>query len=286
MSGGFIPFSPPPSSVTASTSTHAAASLPHPRGTPLRAGGAKESAFIRHVDGKIPSLQRRFAKRASPSAPHLHSGNAQAESEDVEGVPDRWTGARGEGYTSMRQVCKDIEEVMDLVWVSGTPSLQISYLISLALLLSIVVPDMPLSPRNLFRCLAKLDRCFASLIQGRDVETGETLPGFDSGRRSGVSITEKVRIRSLVERTRVSVLEAFKKGEFDEEAPEELDDDDDDDDEDMEGLLVLEGGKAAEDEDEDSWDMQLARVYDRTIQELGDALADGPGIGIVTEKRG
>ncbi|KAK4892068.1 hypothetical protein LTR27_009418 [Elasticomyces elasticus] len=242
MSGGFIPFSPPPSSVTASTSTHAAASLPHPRSTPLRAGGAKESAFIRHVDGKILSLQRRFAKRASPSAPHLHSGNAQAESEDVEGVPDRWTGAR-------------------------------------------VVPDMPLSPRNLFRCLAKLDRCFASLIQGRDVETGETLPGFDAGRRSGVSITEKVRIRSLVERTRVSVLEAFKKGEFDDEAPEDVDDDEDDD-EDMEGLLVLEGGRGDEDEDEDSWDMQLARVYDRTIQELGDALADGPGIGIVTEKRG
>ncbi|KAK3653417.1 hypothetical protein LTR56_004621 [Elasticomyces elasticus] len=274
MSGGFILFSPP-SSVTASTSTHAAASLPHPRGTPLRAGGAKESAFIRHVDGKILSLQRRFAKRASPSAPHLHSGNAQAESEDAEGVPDRWTGTRGEGYTSMRQVCKDIEEVVDLI----------SYLISLALLLSTVVPDMPLSPRNLFRCLAKLDRCFASLIQGRDVETGETLPGFDTGRRSGVSITEKVRIRSLVERTRVSVLEAFKKGEFDDEAPE-ADDDDEDDDEDMEGLLVLEGGRDAEDEDEDSWDMQLARVYDRTVQELGDALADGPGIGIVTEKRG
>ncbi|KAK5678734.1 hypothetical protein LTS10_009178 [Elasticomyces elasticus] len=90
---------------------------------------------------------------------------------------------------------------------------------------------------------------------------------------------------ALIQVEEVGVLEAFKKGEFDEEAPEEINDDEDED-EDMEGLLVLEGGRDVEDEEEDSWDMQLARVYDRTIQELGDALADGPGIGIVTEKRG
>ena len=39
-----------------------------------------------------------------------------------------------------------------------------------------------------------------------------------------------------------------------------------------------------EDED-DSWDMQLAKVYDRTIVELGDSLEE-PSIGIITEGRG
>ncbi|KAK0902641.1 hypothetical protein LTR91_003126 [Friedmanniomyces endolithicus] len=125
-----------------------------------------------------------------------------------------------------------------------------------------------------------MDRCFASLIQGRDLESGEALPGFE-GRR-GVSGTEKVRIRSLVERTRVAALEAFKKGEFDEEPGEQDEGEHEDEDEDMEGGLVLEGEDFGE--EEDSWDMQLARVYDRTIQELGDTL-EAPSIGIVTERR-
>lgn len=185
----------------------------------------------------------------------------------------------------MRQACADIEELVGVVWVSGTPSLQIPYLINLALLLGEAVREMPPSPRSLFRVLGKLDHCFASLIQGRDVETGEALPGFE-GRRGRVSGTEKVRIRSLVERTRVAVVEAFKAGEFDEGASEESVAEDEDTDVEMDGELVLEGGRLdAEEEDEDSYDMQLARVYDRTIQELGDSL-EGPGIGMVTEKRG
>ncbi|KAK0899553.1 hypothetical protein LTR02_009589 [Friedmanniomyces endolithicus] len=275
--GGFIPYSPPPSSVTASSTTTAAHALPHPRSAPLRPGGPKESAFIRHVDQRLLHIQRRFAKRSSPGAPRL-AENERSDADSEHGVGERWAGAKGDGYTSMRQACREISEVVDVVWVSGTPSLQVPYLIHLALVLADVVSGMPLSARSLFGCLGKMDRCFASLIQGRDVESGEALPGFE-GRR-GVSGTEKVRIRSLVERTRVVVLEAFKKGEFDEEPREQEEGEDEDDD--MEGGLVLEGEDF--DEEEDSWDMQLARVYDRTIQELGDAL-EAPSIGVVTERR-
>lgn len=186
----------------------------------------------------------------------------------------------------MRQACKDIEELVGVVWVSGTPSLQIPYLLSLGLLVGAVVADMPPSPKGLFRVIDKLDHCFASLIQGRDVDTGERLPGFE-GRR-GVSGTEKVRIRSLVERTRVGVVEAFKRGEFEfegEELEEEVGEDEMDMDTEMDGELVLEGADLQGAEEEESYDMQLARVYDRTIQELGDSLEE-PSIGIITEKRG
>lgn len=185
----------------------------------------------------------------------------------------------------MKEACRDIRELVDIIWVSGTPGLQVPYLISLALLVGNVVTAMPPSPRSLFRLLGKLDHAFASLIQGRDVESGEVLPGFE-GRR-GVSGTEKVRIRSLVERTRVGVVESFKRGEFEFEGVEE-DGDRMEVEEDDDGGLVLENGdpNAEEDEEEDdSFDMQLARVYDRTIQELGDSLEE-PGIGIVTEPRG
>ncbi|SMQ49748.1 unnamed protein product [Zymoseptoria tritici ST99CH_3D1] len=250
-SGGFI-FSPPASSIASTTTS---STLPHPRDSPLRPGGTKEGTFIRYVDQKLLHIQRRFAK------------------------PDAWGDVRG--YATMKEACRDFDELIGVVWVSGTMSLQVPYLISIALLVGNVVQAMPPTPRSLFRTLGKLDHAFASLLQGRDVETGERLPGFEGIR--GVSGTEKVRIRSLVERTRVNIVEAFKKGEFEVEDKEEKDEDRMDTDTD--GELVLEGGEDDMDEEEDdSFDMQIARVYDKTVVELGDSL-EQPNIGIITESR-
>lgn len=270
-SGGFI-LSPPPSSIASSIASGRSA-LPHPRETPLRAGGSKESTLIRHLDSKILHVQRRFARRIAFSLNALNDG-AKIQAANI------WPGDI-QGYGSMKEPCKDIEELVDVVWVSGTPSLQVPYLISLALLLSTVIDGMPPSPKRLFRIIGKLDRAFSSLLQGRDVETGEALPGFQN--RRGVSGTEKVRIRSLVERTRISVMEAFKRGEFEPEAAgDEIDGDQME--VDLDGELILESDDFDAEED-DSWDMSLARVYDQTIVELGDSLAE-PNIGIITEGRG
>lgn len=55
---------------------------------------------------------------------------------------------------------------------------------------------------------------------------------------------------------------------------------------DHEGELILEGdGPFAPDQEEESWEMQIAKVYDRTMVELGDSL-ETPSIGILTEGRG
>lgn len=266
-SGGFI-LSPPASSIA---SSNANAVLPHPRELPLRPGGSKEGTFIRYVDQQLLHIQRRYAKRTTPSA---NNPLADVDREKA----DTWGDVRG--YASMKEACKDFEELMGVVWVSGTPSLQVPYLINIALLVQGVVQGMPPSPRTLFRLLGKLDFAFASLLQGRDVESGERLPGF-VGR--GVSGTEKVRIRSLVERTRLDVMESFKRGEFEDEPVEESGVDSDTE---MEGDLVLEGDDHEQRTEEDeSFDMQIARVYDRTMVELGDSLAQ-PDIGIITEGRG
>jgi hypothetical protein len=185
----------------------------------------------------------------------------------------------------MREACKDLSDLMNVVWVSGTPSLQIPYLLNIGLLLHAVVTAMPPSPRSLFRLLGRLDHAFASLLQGRDVETGEVLPGFEG--RGRISGTEKVRIRSLVERTRVGAMEAFKRGEFEYEDGDEIDrraaagNDEDTDMDD--GLLVLEGD--GEEEVDESWNVQLSKVYDATIVELGDSLEE-PSLGVITEGRG
>jgi hypothetical protein len=273
-SGGFI-LSPPPSSVT-SAITNANSELPHPRSTPLKPGGSKESAFIRYVDDRLLKIQRRFAKRETPS---LNGDDAEKDAAAI------WDSVQG--YKSMREACKDLEDLLGIVWVSGTPGLQIPYLISLALLLTTIIAGMPANPKQLFRVLAKLDHAFASLLQGKDVDSGERLPGFEN--RRGVSGTEKVRIRSLIERTRRSVMESLKSGELDDayESDEEDNDNDErmdtDGDDGLEGELVLEGdGPYAPGHEEESWEMQIARVYDRTMVELGDSL-ETPNIGIITE---
>ena len=60
--GGFL--SPPTSSASSALYSH----LPHPRTSPLRSGGSKESTLIRYVDQQILNVQRRFAKRTTPDA--------------------------------------------------------------------------------------------------------------------------------------------------------------------------------------------------------------------------
>lgn len=240
--GGFLPPtlpSPPPSSIA--DSSIAPNVLPHPRRQPLKFGSAKETAFINHMDEGIARAQGRFAKRSSPKDP-----NVEIDEDSVAAA------GKMPGYRNFKEAGKDLEHLLELVWISGTPSLQISYLLSLALLLVSFIPAFsPPSPRTMFRVLNKMDNAFAGLLQGHDVETGNLLPGFE-GRRNIVSGTEKVRIKSLVEKTRILVTEK------------------------MAESGVVEGEEEAEGDDlEDEYDMDVARVYDRTLVEIGDELG-GP----------
>lgn len=284
-----MPYSPPPSSVTSSNNPH---SLPHPRKSPLKPGGTKESRLIRHVDQQLLRIQRRFAKRDPSLRQHRGIREMDEEGRMIEQLGDPATQSHLEkseewndvqGYAGFAEAAKDVEELMSVVWISGTPALQVPYLISMALLTNTMIPAFPLAPRHLFRLLGKLDHAFASLLQGKDVETNEPLPGFSTGR--GVSGTEKVRIKSLIVRTRVCVTDVVSRGEFDEDDDNEEDQVDSPEDTDMEGDLVLDDEPEELDVDEaddDDWNMQVARVYDKTMVELGDTM-DGSAIGIVTE---
>ena len=190
------------------------------------------------MDKNIARAQGRFAKRQSPQ------GLQASADEDA-------AAAAGDlpGYETFKEAGSDIEKLFGVVWVSATPSLQIPYLLNLALTtVTFIAGFSPLSPRTMFRLLAKIDIAFASLLQGQNVENGEPLPGFET-RRNIINATEKVRIRSLIERTRVVVTD--KMGES--------------------------GFVAGEEEDmindfDDEYGMDVARVYDRTIVELSDEL--------------
>lgn len=103
------------------------------------------------------------------------------------------------------------------------------------------------------------------------METGDISPGFEGG-RARLSTTEKVRVRGLVERTRVTVVEiAGRRGSVDDVSrvtETQTDTEDEllatDDDNAMEGV--------EDDDGHGRWEMEIARVYERTIVDLGQFL--------------
>lgn len=101
-------------------------------------------------------------------------------------------------------------------------------MISLAGLVNSYLRDFPWQAREAFRLLDKLDAMFSALL-------------------AEASMTERVRIKSLVEGTRVTVFDV---------RDEEEEDDDDDDDDDVDAEVDAEVGR---------WKMAAARVYERTL---------------------
>jgi hypothetical protein len=137
-------------------------------------------------------------------------------------------------------------------------SLQIPSLLNIAGAVTTYISAFPPAPAATFTLLRKLDHAFVSLLRGEDSITGEVLPGF-SNRSGGFSRTDMVRLKSLVEATRVLIVEVISKiPETEDDGIEESEVETDDMDFDGESTLV-EGGNG----------MDVARVYAGTVVELG-----------------
>lgn len=124
-----------------------------------------------------------------------------------------------------------------------------------------------------FAILRKLDHCFASLLAGEDIETGEPLPGFENGPRSGLGTTDMVRCRSIVEQTRVLIVDVMNK------EPGAEDDDDSNETGERTATEAESGpegpggsSRPVWDEDEERLYMDVARVYENTLVKLGERL--------------
>lgn len=173
-----------------------------------------------------------------------------------------------------------------LIWCIRTiAGLQIPFLLKMASDFTQYVRSFPPSSKASFDLLHKLDHCFASLLSGQDIETNETLPGFENGLRAGMTTTDMVRCRSLVEQTRVLMVEVMSSGEQEEEEEDDEDEDDDetdgDDGQETERAESYDaGGNSAWDIDEDEMHLDAARIYEKTIVQLGRRLGDSLGSGI------
>ncbi|MCJ1317909.1 hypothetical protein MMC15_003236 [Xylographa vitiligo] len=266
--GGFLhPTLPSPLALTITTPSATPSVLPSPRKHPLKPGSSKESNFIEYVNQKLLEISGRYERRFNiVSRQHAEHSNQTVASN---------------GYENFGELAVDLENVIDIIWVSGTrmypalvivqrsqtpiASLQTPYLLNAALAVTTYLPSFTFSPRQTFQLLQKLDISFSSLLHGHNVETGEALPGFDGG-RGKLTTTEKVRIRGLVERTRVAVVVAASKaGSADGESRvTETDAALTTDDDMMDGL--------EDNTNHGGWEMEVARVYERTLVDLGAAL--------------
>ncbi|KAK0707877.1 hypothetical protein B0H67DRAFT_496310 [Lasiosphaeris hirsuta] len=258
--GGFVV--PLPSPAPSSTSTPRSTSgLPHPRGHALRPGSVKEDKVRNYVSDRLMHISRRFIKKQS-------------------GLPG--SGDDIVGYKSMGELSKDLEGLLNIIWLSGTPRLQVPYLLNIAGDFNTWITDLPASPTATFSALRKLDHCFASLLSGKDIETNEPLPGFENGLRAGMSKTDMVRCKSLVEQTRVLVVDVMGQQPDEEDGVEEVEhawtpDTADEAESEPEGP----DGRPKDflDDDEERYHMDVARVYERTLVALGEALGAGGGVG-------
>ena len=134
------------------------------------------------------------------------------------------------------------------------------------------------APRSMFNLLDKLDLIFSSLLQGVNVQTGEKLPGFEGG-RGGLSTTQKVRMRNIIESTRLAVVDAARNDKSVIDTTSETDMETETENEHMtdDAADTEARGQSYDEEGHDRWEMKIARVYERTIVELGLSL-DSSGI--------
>lgn len=133
----------------------------------------------------------------------------------------------------------------------------------------------------MFSVLRKFDFCFASLLSGEDVDTKETLPGFENGVKGVMTKTYMVRCKGIVERTRVAVIDVMEK----QTAPEQADQDDEDltnSETDFDTDADATDASAADrgfidpnwGDDDNELLVDVARVYEKTLIQLGEALQD------------
>ena len=100
--GGFLHLTLPSPAPTTPTPSSAASVLPSQRSRQLKAGGTKEGALVHFVDSKLLQVSGRYEKRFG----------RDAEGKMPLGVEP--------GYESFGEAAKDLESILDVIWVSGT----------------------------------------------------------------------------------------------------------------------------------------------------------------------
>ncbi|SPN99499.1 uncharacterized protein DNG_02351 [Cephalotrichum gorgonifer] len=249
LAAGFLPPTPtslhsPAPSLPGATPSPAnfITELPHPRSRALRPGSNKEDMVRDYASAKLMRVARRYVKKFSDPEP----------------------GDELTGYTRFEELCNDLDAVVNVLWLSGTPSLQTQILLRIASEFTEYAPSFPPDPVATLKLLRKLDHCFASLTTGRDLATREALPGFESGPSAGMTTTDVVRCRSTVENTRALMFNLLGDGAT--EVGSEDDDDSETDGPDEDGGTPAPRAAAG------TINTDVDRIYENTLIVIGERL--------------
>ncbi|KXG51888.1 uncharacterized protein PGRI_092810 [Penicillium griseofulvum] len=161
-------------------------------------------------------------------------------------------------YDSFKELAAEVEGLVDTLWASSTPAIQTEALITLAGLIQTSLPAFPFDAPPTLNILHKFDCVFAALCTGTHPLTGAVLPGTQLG-QSLATETQKVRIRSLAERTRFEVFSCLAKSN-----------------ERGDAAITNGNGYEYEDEDEDGdeidepWMLEATQVYEKSLMLLAE----------------
>ncbi|KAJ6185064.1 hypothetical protein N7519_006365 [Penicillium mononematosum] len=216
-------------------------SLPQQRNQPIPSGSEEET----QLRGQISTGIERVTYRKMKSDMGMDA-------------PD--TPASERRYESFKELAADVEGLIDTLWASATPAIQTEALITLAGLTQTSLPAFPFDAPPTLNIFHKLDSVFAALCTSTHPLTGATLPGARSG-QSLVTETQKVRIRSLAERTRHQVFSCLAKSNDRGNA----------------AAVSANGYGYGDDEDEESgddvdepWMLEATRVYEKSLMLLAE----------------
>ncbi|KAJ6015795.1 hypothetical protein N7540_010386 [Penicillium herquei] len=147
-------------------------------------------------------------------------------------------------YHDFTELSTDVERLVDILWISATPSIQIEGLLALAGITEEAISIFNFDPEPVMTMLHKFDVIFVALCTGQHPTTHEPLPGVAAGQPL-VTQTQQVRMRSLAEATRSKVFQV---------SSSLIDSDDSGDEEDVDGSRSLM--------------MALTYIYERTLMLL------------------
>lgn len=120
-------------------------------------------------------------------------------------------------------------------------------------------------------------------MAGQDIDSKETLPGFENGIRGVVTKTDMVRCKSIVEQTRVVIVDVMSKQPDENGGSDESETEEEETEKEItEAETDTEGNYSAaestgfvdpnwEDPD-DELHMDVARVYEKTLVQLGEVM--------------
>ncbi|KAJ5225092.1 hypothetical protein N7468_006317 [Penicillium chermesinum] len=177
-------------------------------------------------------------------------------------------------FRSFKELCASIEKLTDTLWASATTSVSVEGFLALAGILNTSMNTYSIEIQTTLDILNKFDIIFEALCTEKHPNTGEPLPRLSD--RPLATQTQKVRMRSIAENTRGTVLSMLYTSSGSSEGPLLTDDS-----QLTNGDLNDEPSEFEDDMEEDfpvdtqtdtadaPWWMEVNKIYERTLMLLG-----------------